>query len=464
MSISNLSIRRPGGKLRGGGRRGARHLGIAAVAAGALVLAACGGSSGTAAQKGPHQKVTLTWWTWTANPKNVIKNFEQKYPWIKIPAPPSYGSGGTFYSKLTTALAAGNGPCVSQVELDHLPQFTQAHDLVDISKYDAKYASEFPSWVWRQVTQGKALYAVPEDIGPMGLMYQPSVLKRYHLPVPTTWATFAADAVKLHKADPAQYLAYFPVNDGDYLEALFWQAGARPYQLQSDGTWKIDVDGPAEQKVLAYWGKLVSEKAVAVENDFQSEWGHHIGAGMYAAYIGAAWSPTYEIDEYLTSAHPQTYTVTSMPQWTAGGNAEANWGGSTNAVTKDCPADEVADAALFAAYINTSPSGLSVDERPATSSGGGRGLFPASVKRDQVPEFSAPVPDFTGHVNAQFAANSADVPTNFEWSPWDTEFANYVTTQMAAAAAGKESWSRVLQVTQQQLVSYAKDAGYQVSG
>ena len=74
----------------------------------------------------------------------MIKNFEAKYPWIKIPAPPSYGSGGTFYSKLTTALAAGNGPCVSQVELDHLPQFTQAHDLVNIAQYDAKYSSRLP--------------------------------------------------------------------------------------------------------------------------------------------------------------------------------------------------------------------------------------------------------------------------------------------------------------------------------
>ena len=114
---------------------------------------------------------------------------EAKYPWIKIPTPPSYGSGGTFYSKLTTALAASTGPCVTQVELDHLPQFTQAHDLVNIAQYDAKYSTDFPSWVWREVSQGSALYAMPEDIGPMGLMYQPGVLKKYHLPVPTTWAT-----------------------------------------------------------------------------------------------------------------------------------------------------------------------------------------------------------------------------------------------------------------------------------
>jgi multiple sugar transport system substrate-binding protein len=444
-------------------RTALRRLGVTAVAVSSLLLAACGGSSGTA-QQGPHQKVTLTWWTWTANPKSVIKNFEKKYPWIKIPTPPSYGSGGTFYSKLTTALASGSGPCVSQVELDHLPQFTQAHDLVNIAQYDAKYASHFPSWVWKQVTDGSALYAVPEDIGPMGLMYQPSVLKKYHLPTPTTWATFASDAVKLHRANPSQYLAYFPVNDGDYLEALFWQAGARPYQLLPGGKWKIDVDGPVEQKVLNYWGKLVDQTAVATENDFQADWGHHIANDMYAAYIGAAWGPTYEIDEYLTTAHPQTYTVSAMPQWTAGAHAEANWGGSTNAVTKDCPSNVVADAALFAAYINTSASGLTVDEKPATTSGGGRGLFPASVNRDSVPQFSAPVPHFTGSVNATFAANAENVPTDFQWSPWDTEFGNYITAQLPAAAAGKESWTKALQVTQQQLVAYAKNAGYQVVG
>ena len=445
-------------------RTGLRRLGIVTVAASLALLAACSSGSSDSAQKGPHQKVTLTWWTWTANPKSVIKNFEQKYPWITIPTPPSYGSGGTFYSKLTTALAGGSGPCVSQVELDHLPQFTQAHDLVNIASYDAKYAKDFPGWVWRQVTQGTSLYAVPEDIGPMGLMYQPSVLAKYHLPVPPTWAAYASDAVALHKADPAQYLTYFPLNDGDYLEALFWQAGARPYQLLSNGTWKINVDGPVEQKVINYWGKLVDEHAIATDNDFQVDWGHHIANDMYASYVGAAWGPTYEVDAYLTAAHPQTYAVAPMPQWTPGAHAEANWGGSTNAVTKDCPANLVQDAALFAAYVNTSPSGLTVDEKPATTSGGGRGLFPASVARASVPQFSAPVPDFTGNVNAVFAANSANVPTNFQWSPWDTEFGNFVVAQLPAAAAGKESWTKALQVTQQELVSYAKSAGYQVEG
>jgi hypothetical protein len=86
------------------------------------------------------------------------------------------------------------------------------------------------------------------------------------------------------------------------------------------------------------------------------------------------------------------------------------------------------------------------------------------VNRDSIPQFSKPVPDFIGQVNATFAANAENVPTNFEWSPWDTEFGNYITAQLPAAAAGKESWTKALQVTQQQLVAYAKNAGYQVVG
>jgi len=156
--------------------------------------------------------------------------------------------------------------------------------------------------------------------------------------------------------------------------------------------------------------------------------------------------------------------VSALPQWTAGAQAGANWGGSTNGVTKDTPSDLVADAALFAGYINTSASGLTVDEKPATASGGGRGLFPASIQRASVPAFTAPVPDFTGDVNQTFSALSAHVPTDFQWSPWDTEFGNYVTTQLAAAAAGKEPWAKALQVTEQQLLSYAKTAGYSVEG
>ncbi len=431
---------------------------------GAAAATLLGVLAGTAAGASAAPKVTLTWWTWTTNPQKVIANFEKQYPNITIKMPPSYGSGGTFYAKLTTAMAGGTGPDVTQVEFDHLPQFIGAHDLVNISQYVSQYKSDFPAWTWNEVSQGSAVYAVPEDIGPMGLMYQPAVLKKYNLPVPATWAQFASDAVALHKADPSQYLTYFAPNDADVLESLFWQAGAFPYQFEGNGSWKINLDGPIEQKVMNYWGTLVKEGAVAVDSDFTADWGHHIAADHYVSMIGAGWSPTYMVDAYLPTGSTQQWAVTQMPQWTAGSHAAANWGGSTNAVTKDAPASLVKDAALFAAFINTSKSGLSIDESPATPAGGGRGLFPAALARSSVPQFAAAVPHFSGNINSQFSTYANNVPTKFEWSPWDTEFGNFVTTQMAAAAAGKESWSKVLSTTQSQLVSYAQSAGYSVSG
>jgi multiple sugar transport system substrate-binding protein len=431
---------------------------------GAATATLLGVLAGTAATASASSKVTLTWWSWTTNPQKVIANFEKAYPNITVTMPPSYGSGGTFYAKLTTAMAGGTGPDVTQVEFDHLPQFIGAKDLVNIAPYVSQYKSDFPAWTWNQVSVGHAVYAVPEDIGPMGLMYQPAVLKKYNLPVPATWAQFASDAVALHKADPSQYLTYFSPTDADVLESLFWQAGAYPYQLQPNGSWKVTLDGPIEQKVINYWGTLVKEGAVAVDPDFTADWGHHIADDRYAAMVGAGWSPTYMVDAYLPTGSTQQWAVTQMPQWTAGSHAAANWGGSTNAVTKDAPADVVKDAALFAAFINTSKSGLSVDESPATPAGGGRGLFPAALARASVPQFSAAVPHFSGNINAQFSTYANEVPVNFEWSPWDTEFGNFVGTQLAAAAAGKQSWSKALATTQSQLVSYAQSAGYTVSG
>jgi len=211
----------------------------------------------------------------------------------------------------------------------------------------------------------------------MGLMYQPAVLKKYNLSVPTTWSQFASDAAALHKADPSMYLDPFVLNDPSILESLWWQAGARPFVLEPNGTWRFTINGPVEQQVTNFWANLVKSGNAPVDNDFTTEWTHHIAQDRYAAAIGAAWGPAYVISSNLASNSTQEWAVTQLPQWTAGAHATANWGGSTNAVTKDCPSADVKDAALFAAYINTSKSGIAIDEESgpkvaAGSSGGDR--------------------------------------------------------------------------------------------
>jgi len=48
--------------------------------------------------------------------------------------------------------------------------------------------NDFVPWTWSQVSQGDKVYAIPQDSGPMGLLYRTDIFAQYHLPVPTTWA------------------------------------------------------------------------------------------------------------------------------------------------------------------------------------------------------------------------------------------------------------------------------------
>ncbi len=148
-------------------------------------LAGCGGTpSGTSS--GP---VTLTFWTWVPNIQSEINLFEQSHPNIKIKLV-NAGQGAPEYTKLRTALKAGSGaPDVVQIEFQYLPTFELSGKLVDLSQYGASsIENDFVPWTWSQVSQGGKVYAIPQDSGPMGLLYRTDIFAQYHLPVPTTWA------------------------------------------------------------------------------------------------------------------------------------------------------------------------------------------------------------------------------------------------------------------------------------
>ena len=139
------------------------------------------------------QPVTLTWWTFTANPESEIKAFNKVYPNIHI-VDPLMGASTDEYTRLTTAIKGGSGgPDVAEVEYEYLPKFIATDGLLNIAQYVDQYKDLFPSWTWNQVSVGKAVYGVPQDVGPMTMTYQPAVLAKYGLAIPKTWAQFAAE-------------------------------------------------------------------------------------------------------------------------------------------------------------------------------------------------------------------------------------------------------------------------------
>jgi multiple sugar transport system substrate-binding protein len=117
--------------------------------------------------------ITLEVWSWVVGLDQVVKEFEQTFPNIKVTVN-NVGGGPAEYQKLQTVLKAGSGaPDVAQIEYDFLPSFISTDALSDISQYGANdVKSYFVDWTWGQVSpDGKAVYGIPQDTGPMAFVY-----------------------------------------------------------------------------------------------------------------------------------------------------------------------------------------------------------------------------------------------------------------------------------------------------
>ena len=206
--------------------RTARWLGAGVAVA--LALAACGGGgSGTASTavatsvgqaaiaKAMTTPTSLTFWSWVPGIEKEVALFHKAYPEIDVKVV-NAGQGAPQYTKLRTALSAGTGaPDAVQIEYQAIPTFTVTNALLDLRPYGAdKLASQFVDWTWGQVTGANGeVWAIPQDSGPMGMLYRQDILDKYGITPPTTYAEFADAARKLHSADPTKYLTNLASNE-----------------------------------------------------------------------------------------------------------------------------------------------------------------------------------------------------------------------------------------------------------
>lgn len=435
-----------------------------AVAGGTSLLLLAGLSFSSLAASIPQPKypaytkhVTITWWSWLTDANGVVKDFEKAYPTIKVDHVQVPGSE---YTKLTTVLKAGSGaPDDVMLEYQVLPQFINSGGLLNISKYDGYMKPFFYPWTWNQVTVGNKLYAIPEDIAPMGMYYQTKLFAKYHLTVPKTWTEFAADAAKFHKEAPhGQYFAHFNYTDGAWIISLLWQAGVYPFH-GSGNNWKVDFDTPTAQRVLNFWGNLIKKGYVQATNGGPQQQ-HELAAGNFATLVAPSWYPAYVMNPVIKPG-TQTWSPASIPQWGVHGPfVDSNFGGSTVAVTVQTKHPRA--AAIFAAWYNTSAAGMHLSLVPANLGGGG--YIPADKYAVYEPNFKATVPAL--HMSAPFPLfeqGAAKVDASFQWSPWTTYVYSAMGTEFEKSVSGKESWSQALSTVQQDVMQFGKTQGYTVS-
>ena len=418
-------------------------------------LAACGGGGGSSSSgssspsSGP---VNLTFWSWVTGVDKSVALWNSSHPNIQVTVT-NVGAGPAEYNKLYTAIKANNEPDLGQVEFQLLPTFETTAALVDLSQYGTSSVQrQFVPWTWSQVTLGNAVYAIPQDSGPMALYYRADIFKKYNLAVPTTWAQYADDAAKLHAADPNEYITDFPPKEAGWFTGLAWQAGGRFFGINGQ-SWKVGINDSAAQQVASYWQDLLNKKLVKTEPDFANAWYHDLQTGALATWVSAVWG-----GGILSLNAPQTsgkWRVAPMPQWTAGQTVDGNWGGSTTAVFKSSKHPK--EATEFAIWLNTNQQSL--DEMIKANN-----IYPAYQPALDAPSVNGPLPFFGNQaIGPLFRDASTHVDVNFQWGPTIDQVYSDMGDDFANVVNGQGTLSTALDTLQQQTVTFMKKQGFSVS-
>jgi len=397
----------------------------------------------------------ITFWAWVPGMGRAVTEFNKTHPDICV-TQEDVGAGSPEYVAITNALKAGSGaPDVAEVEFDELPSFEVTHNVVNLVPYGADtYKSDFTTWAWDEVSQGSAVYAMPGDAGPVAFYYNANELAKYHITPPTTWAQFAADAATLHSDDPSAYMTNFSAIDLQWVMSLMAQDNAWPFAYNGGSSVTINWTGPAQMAFAAYWQKLLSAHEVNATTDVSATSFADLDKGIDASWISSAWGPSYFAPDAKSSLGD--WRATALPQWTAGANVAANWGGSTYPVFSQ--SKHPAQAAEFAEWLNGTSASWDITKTAPSS------LFPTYLPLLNDPSFkNITVPlSGTSTPDVAFSAAASQIK-GVPWPPFMTEALTQSATVFAGVMNGKETLQAAFQNFQSVLANYAKAQGFTVS-
>lgn len=449
--------------MRHGARKAALAItSIAAVAA--LTLSGCtpggGGGGDTDAitdaerEEALNTPTELIFWTWVPDIQDQVDLFEAEYPAISVTVE-NVGQGLDHYAKVRTAVAAGEGPDVAQLEYQFLSSFALSGELLDLTPYGAgDIADDYVSWVWNQGVHNGEILAIPQDSGPLGHLYREDILTAAGVTeAPATWEDYRA-AAEAVRANTTSYIGNMAPNQGAGWLGLLWQAGIKPFAFDGSENVTINVNSPEAKEVMAYWQDMIQSDLVTTDPDFTDEWYAGLNQGKYAGWLTAAWAPVF-----LSGAAADTsglWRASPLPQWDADNPASGNWGGSADVVLKT--SENPIAAYELAKWINHA-------QEPALLFATQQHFFPTANSVLEDPAFAGAEPEFYGgqKVNELFAEISTTVDPDWQWLPFmEFAYTNFNETfgaQVAAhgdLGAGLDAW-------QDALVAYAEQQGFTVN-
>ncbi|GAA4573185.1 ABC transporter substrate-binding protein [Planotetraspora kaengkrachanensis] len=426
---------------------------VVAAVAGFAALSACSSpepSSGGTAAAAPCEpskgKVTLQYWNTVPGMDQVVALWNKNNPNIQVEMK---NISNDQYGTIGNALKAGSAPELAQVGYDELPFLRTQDAFVDVSACaDATAAkSKFVPWTWSQTSFGDTgVFALPQDTGPMALFVRTDIFDKHHLDIPKTWDEYAADAQKLHDADPNLSITFFDPNNAEWFNGLLWQNSAKMYNYSGDN-WHVTVESDQSKQVAEYWQKLIDAKLVRTDLANGS-------TPMYAAYqknqvasyVGAAWG--YSMFRDNLPDQKGKWSIVPMPTWGTSA-ASGDWGGSTVAFMKGNK--HLYESVKFNTWLNSDPEALALENKLG-------GLYPAALAGSSLPALSAGVEYYNNEkIFDVFADSSKNIDTSFTWGPTQKTVNLALQDAMAKAAAGDGTLADAISAAQATALKSMKD-------
>lgn len=296
--------------------------------------------------------VTVTYWAWLKDLQKVADVFNETQDRIRVEATwiPGGNTGG--YAKILSAVAAGGGPDIAQVELRQVPEFALAGALVDLTRYGfAEQADAFDPGAISQVKVGDSYWAVPQDTGPVATFYNREVLEdELGLQAPATWDEFRETAGIVSEA--GKKLISLDPSDGSHPIAWAMQTGAVWFRPEGDG-WIVDMTDDASMRMAEFWDGILADKIIGTGyGSYTTPWYAAAGDGNVLASISGSWSDA--LNETVPGGSGK-WAVAPMPRWDDG-YASGGHGGSSAAVLST--SQHPVEALEFLTWMCTDPAGI----------------------------------------------------------------------------------------------------------
>lgn len=437
----------------------------AAFALATLGLAACGGSDDSGDSDAPTAVDTdaldaaleeggeLTYWTWTPSGEDQAAAFMKAYPNVKVNVV-NAGTNTEEYTKLQNAIKAGSGaPDVAQIEYYAMPQFSMTDSLLDLSEYGfGELEDQYTPGPWGAVTEGDAVYGLPQDSGPMALFYNEAIFKAAGIDeAPSTWEEFSEDAKKIHEWDDSVYITN-DSGDAGFTTSMIWQAGGHPFTTTDGTNVTIDFSDEGTQEFTSMWDQLIKDDLISPIAGWSNEWFQGLNQGKIASLITGAWMPGNLISGVEDTAGD--WRVAPMPTYD-GTAANAENGGSAQAVIKQTENPEL--AAAFLKWLNNSEESIDI----FLESGG----FPSTTADLEDEEFLADAPEYFGgqKINEVLAQGATDVLPDWEYLPYQVYANSIYGDTVGKAYTSDTTLDEGLAAWQDALVEYGNGQGFSVN-